>query len=149
MGSFCWVLARFFNLLKYLLYVAILSLLQRWNLRHYVFKHIADQHFGISITLHTLINFNFYHFTYFISYLKLLASKTVDLISNAVCYLRQLCSQINFLLSSCKFFLSNPAVYASDLCIKVWLKLLHIRFFALKLLSDIWINLIISVSQFI
>ena len=95
-----------FDFFKDFLYRDFLALFELANFCHHIFQHIANEHFGVLVTLHALVNFNFDHFANLVSHLKLLAAESIDLIANTVGHLGKLSSDVHFLLGTGKFLLA-------------------------------------------
>lgn len=143
------VLACVLDLFQDLLDRDFLAFLELADLGHHVFEHVADQHLGVLVALHPLIDLDLDHFADFVSNLQLLASESVDLIANTVSHFRKFRSDVDFLLCSCKLFLPQPAVDASDLSVKVGRDLLYVGFFALQFLPDGLVDLVLAISQLV
>lgn len=105
------------------------------------------KHFGLFVTIHALINLDSDHFRHFVGYLNLIAFKAIDFVPHRVVYLSNLCTQVNFLLSSGHLFLPDPAVDTSDLGLKVGIHGLDSLVFALELIANIAIHLIVALAH--
>ena len=127
--------------------VAILTFLDRCDFIHHVLEQILHQLLRFLVTVHALINLQTNHFTKLVSNLQLAALEPINFILDSVVDFRHFSSQDNFLLRSGHLFLSDPAVDAPDLCFQVRIQRLDGLVFALELIPDISIHLVVALSH--
>lgn len=127
---------------------AVLALLDLLDLAHDILEEILDEHLSLLVRVEPLVNFDANHFTELVRYLSLAVLETIDLVSNRVVDLGDFTAEGDFLLRTSHLFLADPAVDAADLGFKVRAERLNRLIFALELLADVPVHLVITLAHF-
>ena len=147
MSSFSRVLLSLLNFFEDLANLAILALFDRSHLIHHVSEQVLNEQFCLFVTVHALVDLNSNHFTQLVRDLNLIVFETINLVADRVIDLSDFSTQVHFLLSPSHFFLSDPSINTADLCFQVCINRLDRLIFALELLSDVCIHLIVSLAH--
>ena len=141
------VLLCLFDFFQNLANIAILALLDRRDLVHHVLEQVLHKLLGLLIAVHALVYLHADHLAKFVCYLELAALEPINLILDRVIDFRHFSAQDDFLLGSGHLFLPDPAVDAPDLSLQVRVKRLDGLVFALELIADICIHLVVALTH--
>jgi len=131
------ILLRVFDLLKDLTYVAVLTFLDCGDFSHDILKQVLDEHLGVSIAIHSLVNLNPDHLTQLVRYLHLVSLEAVNLVPDSIVDLGDLRPDVDLLLGASHLFLPDPAINAPDLGLEVGVQRLDRLVFPLELVPHI------------